>query len=88
MARIGQIDRGPRADPIRNQDGVLRGVLRDAPATTVRRRCSQRAATRLGLIPHPAAEPSQWVWLVEGPLAIITARLRGLPANRHPRTRR
>jgi DNA primase len=36
--------------------------------------------TRLGLIPHPAAEPSTWVVLVEGPPDMITARSQGLPA--------
>ena len=36
--------------------------------------------TRLGLIPHPAAEPSTWVVLVEGPPDMISARSRGLPA--------
>ena len=36
--------------------------------------------TQLGLIPHPAAEPSTWVVLVEGPPDMISARSQGLPA--------
>ena len=36
--------------------------------------------TQLGLIPHPAAELSRWVVLVEGPPDMISARSRGLPA--------
>ena len=36
--------------------------------------------TRLGLIPHPCAESSTWVVLVEGPPDMISARSRGLPA--------
>jgi DNA primase len=36
--------------------------------------------TQLGLILHPAAEPSSWVVLVEGPPDMITARSQGLPA--------
>ena len=36
--------------------------------------------THLGLIPHPAAEPSEWIILVEGPPDMISARSCGLPA--------
>ena len=36
--------------------------------------------TRLGLIPHPAAAPSKWTLLVEGPPDMISARSQGLPA--------
>lgn len=36
--------------------------------------------TRLGLIPYPAAEPSSWVLLVEGPPDMICARSQGLAA--------
>jgi hypothetical protein len=38
------------------------------------------AGTRIGLVPHPAAEGSEWVVLVEGPPDMISARSRGLPA--------
>src|ERR1039457_4227503 len=36
--------------------------------------------SRMGLLPHPAAEPSSRVLLVEGPPDMIAARSRGLPA--------
>ena len=36
--------------------------------------------TRLGLIPHPAAELSERMVLVEGPPDMIAARSRGIPA--------
>jgi DNA primase len=38
------------------------------------------AATRLGLIPHPATERSRWIVLVEGPPDMIAARSRAIPA--------
>ena len=52
--------------PIRNQDGGLRGVLRAAPTHERAPKMLAARRTRLGLLPHPAAEP--WVWgvLVEG----------------------
>ena len=34
----------------------------------------------MGLIPHPAAEPSEWIVLVEGVPDMICARSCGLPA--------
>jgi hypothetical protein len=36
--------------------------------------------SRVGLIPHPAAETSNRILLVEGPPDMIAARSRGLPA--------
>jgi DNA primase len=36
--------------------------------------------SRVGLIPHPAAETSKRILLVEGPPDMIAARSRGLPA--------
>ncbi len=66
--------------PIRDQDGELRGVLRYAPAHDHAPKMLAARGTRLGLIPHPAAEPSTWVVLVEGPPDMISARSRGLPA--------
>jgi DNA primase len=44
------------------------------------------SGTRLGLIPHPAAEPSRHVLLVEGPPDAIAARSHGLPALAVPGT--
>ena len=42
--------------------------------------------TRLGLVPHPAREPSGWIVLVEGPPDMIAARSTGLPAIATPGT--
>ena len=73
-------ERGRVLIPIRNQDGGLRGVLRYAPTHERAPKMLAARGTRLGLIPHPAAEPSEWVVLVEGPPDMISARSRGLPA--------
>jgi hypothetical protein len=60
-------ERGRVLIPIRNQDGGLRGVLRYSPTHERAPKMLAARGTRLGLIPHPAAEPSEWVVLVEGP---------------------
>ena len=73
-------ERGRVLVPIRDQDGGLRGVLRYAPTHDHAPKMLAARGTRLGLIPHPAAEPSTWVVLVEGPPDMISARSRGLPA--------
>ncbi len=67
--------------PIRDPAGQLQGLLRYDPSPT-RRNPKMRAApgTRLGLMPHPAHEPSQQILLVEGPPDMIAARSHGLPA--------
>jgi hypothetical protein len=76
----------PRADPDpQPEDGGLRGVLRYAPTHERAPKMLAARGTRLGLIPHPAAEPSEWVVLVEGPPDMISARSRGLARQRHPR---
>ena len=66
--------------PIRGRSRVLRGVLRYAPGHDRAPKMLAVAGTRLGLVPHPAAEWSTWVVLVEGPPDMISARSRGLPA--------
>ncbi|MGZ4325537.1 MAG: toprim domain-containing protein [Solirubrobacteraceae bacterium] len=66
--------------PIRGGDGELHGVLRYAPTATRTAKMIAMPGTRLGLIPHPTTEPSQWIILTEGPPDMITARTRGLPA--------
>jgi DNA primase len=66
--------------PIRNLRGELRGVLRYAPSHDHAPKMLAVRGSRLGLIPHPAAEPSGWVVLVEGPPDMISARSQGLPA--------
>ena len=73
-------ERGRVLVPIRDQDGGLRGVLRYAPTHDRAPKMLAVRGTRLGLIPHPAAEPSTWVVLVEGPPDMISARSHGLPA--------
>ena len=66
--------------PIRGIDGHLQGVLRYAPIATRTAKMIATPDTRLGLIPHPAAEPSRWIVLTEGPPAMISARACGMPA--------
>ena len=73
-------ERGRVLIPVRNGDGELRGVLRYAPTHDRAPKMLAARGTRLGLIPHPAAEPSTWVVLVEGPPDMIGARSQGLPA--------
>jgi hypothetical protein len=71
-------DRGRITIPIRTRNGQLRGVLRYRP--NGRPKMLAVDGTRLGLIPHPAVEPSEHVLLVEGPPDMIAGRSRGLPA--------
>jgi 5S rRNA maturation endonuclease (ribonuclease M5) len=73
-------ERGRLLIPIRDRSGGLRGVLRYAPWHDRAPKMLAVPGTRLGLIPHPAAEPSEWIVLVEGPPDLISARSRGLPA--------
>ena len=73
-------ERGRVTIPIRNRNDELRGVLRYAPSHDHAPKVLAARGTRLGLIPHPAVEPSTWVLLVEGPPDMISARSRGLPA--------
>jgi len=73
-------ERGRVIIPIRNGHGELRGVLRYAPTHDRAPKMLAVRGTQLGLIPHPAAESSSWVVLVEGPPDMISARSQGLPA--------
>ena len=73
-------ERGRVLFPIRDQDGGLRGLLRYAPRHDHAPKMLAARGTRLGLVPHPAAERSTWIVLVEGPPDMISARSRGLPA--------
>jgi hypothetical protein len=66
--------------PIRNARGDLRGVLRYDPFGRHNPKMRATTGTRLGLIPHPACEPSDHVILVEGSPHMIAARSAGLPA--------
>jgi hypothetical protein len=74
------LDRGRITIPIRNRDGLLRGVLRYQPDHARRPKMLAAAGSRLGLVPHPASETSPRIMLVEGPPDMIAARSRGLPA--------
>ena len=73
-------ERGRVIVPIRDLRGELRGVLRYAPSHDRAPKMLAVRGTQLGLIPHPAAEPSSWIVLVEGPPDMISARSQGLPA--------
>jgi hypothetical protein len=81
-------ERGRVIVPIRNGRGELRGVLRYAPSHDCAPKMLAVRGTRLGLVPHPAAEPSTWVVLVEGPPDMISARSQRLPAIASPETTR
>ena len=74
------LDRGRITIPIRNAHGRLRGVLRYQPEHTGRPKMLAILGSRMGLLPHPAAEPAERILLVEGPPDMIAARSRGLPA--------
>jgi hypothetical protein len=73
-------ERGRVVIPVRDAHGELRGALRYAPSHDRAPKMLAVSGTRLGLIPHPAAEPSRWLVLVEGPPDMLSARSRGLPA--------
>lgn len=79
-------DRGRITIPIRAADGELQGVLRYQPTETTRPKMLATAGSRLGLIPHPATEPSPHIVLTEGPPDMIAARSRGIPAIAIPGT--
>jgi hypothetical protein len=64
--------------PIRDARGDLQGLLRYRPAG--RPKMLAELGSRIGLIPHPAAETSKRILLVEGPPDMIAARSRGLAA--------
>ena len=76
--QLGQ-DRSRIMIPIRDASGELRGVLCYRLAALANKMLAV-PGTRLGLIPHPAREPSQRILLVEGPPDMIAARSRGWPA--------
>ena len=72
--------------PIRNAQGHLRGMLRYDAFGRRDPKMRAVAGTRLGLIPHPSAEASDHIILVEGPPDMIAARSAGLPAIAIPGT--
>ncbi len=73
-------DRGRVIFPIRDGDGRLEGVLRYAPTHEKAPKMLAAAGTTLGLLPHPAADRSVDVLLVEGPPDMLAARCQGWSA--------
>ncbi|MGO9900865.1 MAG: toprim domain-containing protein [Solirubrobacteraceae bacterium] len=72
--------RGRVIFPIRDRDGRLEGVLRYAPTHEKAPKMLAAAGTTLALVPHPAADPSVDVLLVEGPPDMLAARCQGWSA--------
>lgn len=74
-------DRGRITIPVRDDQRQLIGMLRYQPWPQPREpKMLATAGSRRALLPHPAAEPSTRVLLVEGEPDMIGARSRGLPA--------
>jgi hypothetical protein len=75
------VDRGRITIPVRDDERRLIGMLRYQPWPQSREpKMLATAGSRRALLPHPAAEPSTHVLLVEGEPDMIGARSRGLPA--------
>ena len=75
------VDRGCITIPVRDDERRLIGLLRYQPWPQPREpKILATAGSRRALLPHPAAEPSTHVLLVEGEPDMIGARSRGLPA--------
>ena len=75
------VDRGRITIPVRDDERRLIGLLRYQPWPQPREpKMLASAGSRRALLPHPAAEPSTNVLLVEGEPDMIAARSRGLPA--------
>lgn len=79
-------DGGRITIPIRGRHGAIRGVLRYDPFGRRDPKMLAVPGTRLGLIPHPALEPSDRIVLVEGPPDMVAGRSFGLPAIAVPGT--
>ena len=75
------VDRGRITIPVRDDERRLIGLLRYQPwPKPGEPKMLAAAGSRRALLPHPAAEPSTQVLLVEGEPDMIAARSRGLPA--------
>ena len=75
------VDRGRITIPVRDDERQLIGLLRYQPwPEPGEAKMLAAAGSRRALLPHPAAEPSTQVLLVEGEPDMIAARSRGLPA--------
>jgi hypothetical protein len=66
--------------PVRNEHRRLVGLLRYRPWPQGRPKMLATSGSRRALLPHPAAEPSRQLLLVEGEPDMIAARSRELPA--------
>ena len=79
------VDRGRITIPVRDDKRRLIGLLRYQPRPQPGEpKMLATAGSRRALLPHPAAEPSPHVLLVEGEPDMIAARSRGLPAIAAP----
>jgi len=79
------VDRGRITIPVRDDERRLIGLLRYRPWPQPREpKMLATVGSRRALLPHPAAEPSTHVLLVEGEPDMIAARSRGLPAIAAP----
>ena len=75
------VDRGRVTIPVRDDTRRLVGLLRYQPwPQPGEPKMLATAGSRRALLPHPAAEPSTHVLLVEGEPDMIAARSHGLPA--------
>lgn len=75
------VDRGRVTIPVHDDERQLIGLLRYRPwPKPGEAKMLATAGSRRALLPHPAAEPSTHVVLVEGEPDMIAARSRGLPA--------
>ena len=75
------VDRGRITIPVRDDERRLIGMLRYQPwPQPTEPKMLAAAGSRRALLPHPAAEPSTHVLLVEGEPDMIGARSCGLPA--------
>jgi hypothetical protein len=75
------VDRGRVTIPVRDDVRRLVGLLRYQPWPGAGEpKMLATAGSRRALLPHPAAEPSMHVLLVEGEPDMIAARSHGLPA--------
>jgi hypothetical protein len=75
------VDRGRITIPVRDDTRLLIGLLRYQPwPKPGEPKMLAAPGSRRALLPHPAAEPSEQVLLVEGEPDMIAARSRGLPA--------
>jgi len=83
------VDRGRVTIPVRDDACRLVALLRYQPwPQPGEPKMLATAGSRRALLPHPAAEPSTRVLLVEGKPDMIAARSYGLPAIAGPRRRR